>query len=801
MEAFFRDIRSGLRSLMKRRGFAVTAVLTLAIGLGANTAIFSFVNALLLRPLPFSNADRLIVLSEINPEKRRNIPVASPRNLEDWEKQSQTIEQFGAWRDWHFRVTTADGPISVGSAICSPGLFSVLGLNPVRGRFILPEDNERGHDHVIVITSSFWQSQFNRSEDTIGQTLLLDKEAYKIIGILPPEIEALNLGTFNVWAPLSVDPDQGLGRHARNRRVYARLREGTSLKQAQVEMSAIATRLAETYPKENAGWTVSINTLQREEVGDLRAVILMFLAAVGMILLISCINVSNLLIAQGAARRKEFAVRVALGASRFQLVRQLVTESILLSLIGGTAGLLVANWLISLFITISPSTFTHPDKITLDNTVLGFTLALSVITGILFGVVPGLQSSRVNLVDELKDSRSLFGSKRGRRLRELLIVSQVALALTLLVGAGLLGQTFFRLLRHHPGFNPDNLITASIFVPMDKYKKKEQVSGVYDRVLAEVKTIPGVAAVGASSSGPQFGGFETMDVAPADKPSHGDYPQAVFFNSSPNYFTTLGIPLLKGRDFLVSDNFSSTQVAIVNETLAKRFWPNEDPVGKKLNLIRDNEAVEIVGLVGDVNRFGLDETLQSEIYFPYSQRPRWATFLVLRTNAAPASAIAGIRNRLSQIDPELVLSRTYSMDQLINSSLKRPRFNLVVLLMFAGTALLLAAIGLYGVMSYLVEQQTREIGIRTALGAQRSHILRLMVGRAFAMALIGVLVGAIAALALSRFLAGMLYGVKGSDPVTIVSVSLLLLSVVALACYIPARRAAKVDPLVALRYE
>jgi putative ABC transport system permease protein len=786
---------------MKNRGFAITACLTLAIGLGANTAIFSFVNALLLRPLPLRNVDRLVVLSEQNPEKRRNLAVASPRNVEDWEKQSQTIEQFSTWRDWHFRLTSAQGPLRVGSAICSPSLFSVLGLQPQRGRFLLADDNQPGHDHVIVITNSFWTAQFNRAESIIGQTLILDKEPYQIVGVLPSEFEALNLGTFQIWAPLSVDPDQTLGRHARNRRVYARLKDGVSLEQAQSEMSTIAARLAEAYPKENTGWMVTLNTLQREEVGDLRVPILLFLAAVGMVLLIACINVSNLLIAQGAARRKEFAVRLALGASRFQLIRQLVTESILLSLIGGALGILFANWLVDLFITISPSSLTHPESVTLDGKVLSFTVLLSVFAGVLFGVLPGLQSSKVNLVSELKDARSLFGSRRGRFMREFLVVSQVAMALTLLAGAGLLCQTFFRLLRHNPGFNPDNLVTASIFVPMEKYKKKEQVSAIYDQVIQDLAASPGVESVAATSAGPQFGGFESMDVAPSDQTFSGDYPQAVYFNASPKYFTTLGVPLLKGRDFSSADNFSSTQVAIVNESLAKRFWPNADAVGKRLELVRENDRVEVVGVVGDINRFGLNESIQPEIYFPYSQRPRWATYLVLRTNAVPSAVITSVRAGLAKIDPDLVLARTSSMDQLIDSSMKRPRFNLILLLLFAATALLLAAIGLFGVMSYLVEQQTREIGIRAALGASRRHILRLMVFRPFLMALIGVGLGLVAALALNRFLSGMLYGVKGSDPLTYAAVSMLLLAVVAVACYIPARRATRVDPLVALRYE
>ena len=803
MDSLLRDLKFAVRSLLKHPGFTVVAVFTLALGIGANTAIFSFVNGMLLRPLPFLQADRLVVLSERNPEKRRNLPVASPRNLEDWERESRTIEQFGAWRDWHFRLTTANGPAFVSSAISSPGLFQVLRIQPQRGRLPLAEESQTGRDHVVVITNSFWQSQFSRAENVIGQTLVLDKEPFTIIGVLPPEFEALNLGSFDVWAPLSVDPDQSLGRDARNRKVYGRLRQGVSLGEAQAEMATIATRLAFAYPKENQGWTVSINELQKEEVGELRTSILLFMAAVGMVLLIACINVSNLLLARAAARRKEFGVRVALGASRFQLLRQLLTESILLSLLGGAVGLLLAIWLKDLFIAISPTILNHTEQIRLDGTVLGATFLLSVVSGILFGLVPGLQASRLNLVDELKDSPGGFQSRRGLRLRHVLVVSQVALALTLLIGAGLLGQTFFRLQKLDPGFNTENLLTASVFAPMDKYKTRQQVSSLYDQITQAVKTIPGVESVGASSSGPQFGGFESMDVVPSKQAAgaSGDYPQAVYFNSSPNYFATMGIPLLQGRDFGSGDTFASPEVAIVNESMAKRFWPNERAIGNRLDLVRENAAVEIIGVVGDVKRFGLGDTVQPEIYFPYSQRPRWATYFVVRGNLSPADFAATVPPRLAAIDSELRFSRVSTMDQLISSSLKRPRFNLVLLGIFAGTALLLAAVGLYGVMSYLVEQQTREIGIRAALGAKRIDILRLFVGRGLGMTVIGVGVGVLAALALTRFLSGMLYGVSVVDPLTFASVSILLVLVAALACYVPARRATRVDPLVALRNE
>lgn len=803
MELLIRDVRLAVRGLLKHPGFSAVAILTLALGLGANTAIFSFVNAVLLRALPFPAPDRLIVLSETNPEKRRDIPTASPRNLEDWQKQSQTIQQFGAWRDWHFRIATSDGPIIGSSAISSPELFQVLQIKPLRGRLPLPEENQVGRDHVVVITNSFWQRQFSASENAVGQKLLLDKEPFTVIGVLPPEFEALKFGNFDVWAPLSVDPDQFLGRDLRNRRVYARLKPEISLGQAQAEMNTIATRLAQQYPAENAGWNIRINTLQREEVGDLRTSILLFLGAVGMVLLIASINVSNLLLSRAMARRKEFAVRVALGASRFQLLRQLLTESVLLSLVGGASGLLLATWLIRLFIAISPSGISQPETIKLDAVVIAFSLVLALITGVLFGLVPGLQSSRLNLVSELKDSPAVFGLRRTLRLRSLLVVSQVALALTLLIGAGLLGQTFLRLHTHDPGFNAANLVTASVFPPSDKYKTRQQLVSVFDQISDEIKSIPGVESVGASSSGPHFGGFEPMDVVPDGESASGsqNYPQALYFNTSPNFFATMQIPLLAGRDFSNGDSSQSTQVAIVNDALAKRFWPNQDAIGKRLVRVRSREPVEVVGVVGNVERYGLGEVIQPELYFPFAQQPRGTTFFVIRGNITPDAFREALKNRLNKLDPEIRLSRTSSMDLLISSALKRPQFNVLLLGIFAATALLLASVGIYGVMSYLVEQQTREIGIRCALGARRRDIFSLILGRGLRLALIGVGIGLVGAFGLTRFLASLLYGVSVIDPLTFVAVSILLLLVVVLACYMPARRATKVDPLVALRYE
>lgn len=802
METIVKDVKYAFRGLLKHPGFTAVAVITLALGLGANTAIFSFVNSVLLRSLPFPEPNRLIVLSEKNPEK--NIPpVVSPRNLEDWERQSSTIEQFGAWRDWHFSLTTSEGTTGTASAICSPGLFRVLGITPLRGRLFAPEENQVGRDHLVMISSGYWKSRFANDEKVIGQTLTLDKQPFTIIGVLPPALDALGLGSWDIWAPLTVDPDQSLGRAVRNRRVYARLKPGIPLSQAEAEMKAIASRLAQQYPEANAGWTVSLTTLHDDQVGDLRKPLLLFVFTVAVVLLIACTNVAMLMLARSESRRREFAVRVALGASRFQLLRQLIIESALLSLIGGAAGLVLAIWLIDLFIAILPRTLPQAEQVKLNGPVLLFTLALSIVTGIVFGLVPGLQSSRVNLVEELKESRGLFRQRGGQRLRATLVISQIALALMLLVMAGLLGQTFIRLTALNPGYDPENLLTAQVSVPIKKYQGRERVAALYGQITSEIGNIPGVVSVGATTSGPHFGGSESIDMLAegAAPPPSGVYPQAFYFNTGPNYFRTMGIPLVEGRDFTDRDDGAAPPIAIINQTLARRLWPSQSAIGKRLTDVREHAGLEIVGVAGDVKRFGLGEEVRPEVYFPYSQRPRWAMFFLVRTSSEAGGMTTALKQRISSIDPELIVSNTSTMEQRVGRALKQPRFNLMLLGIFAGTALTLAGIGVYGVMSFLVAQQTKEIGIRTALGAKSRDIFKLVIGHGMILAMIGIGIGAVSALAATRFLAGLLYGVTGADPVTFVCVGALLSLVVLLACYFPARRALKVDPLVALRSE
>jgi putative ABC transport system permease protein len=803
MEELFQLLRYSFRTLGRNPGFSAVVVLILALGIGANIAIFSFVNGVLLSSLPFPEPDRLIVLGERNPEKGGSLAAVSPRNLEDWEKQSRTIEQFGAWRDWRFKIKTSEGPNLVSAGIASPGLFGALGVKPVVGRLFVPEDNQPGRDHVVLISYSYWQANFGGDASAVGQPMTLDSEAFNIVGVLPRSIESLPFGRFKIWAPVSVDPDQFLERHHRNRRVYARLRPGATIKEAQVEMESIGQQLASQYPKDNAGFSVSVASLQDAQVTDVRPTLLVLLGAVAFVLLIACANVANLLLARGAARRKEFAIRAALGAGRMSLIRQLLTEALVLALVGGTIGILLAFWMVDLFVAISPSSIPHLDQVRLDGSVVAFALAVSLLTGVLFGLAPALGSSRVNLVEHLKEGQKTSSAALGSRLRGVLVICQVALALVLLVAAGLLGQTFLRLVTLKPGFNPQNLLTVQVFLPTDRYKTGSQVAAFYQRATEEFRGIPGVSAVGTTSAGPQFGGYEPVDflVEGQSVPASGEYPRARFYNVGPDYFHTMQIPLLAGREFTDRDTREAPQVAIINQTMARRYFPGEEPIGKRLALVREKDSVEIVGVVGDVKRFELDDVVGPEVYWPYMQKPRWATYFAIRTDSDPMGVVTAVRSRMAGLDKDVPVLNVSTIDQLVTAALRGPRFNAALIGASAGIALLLASFGLYALISYSVTQRTHEIGVRIAIGADQRDIFKLIVGNGMILTMIGVAIGLAASFALTRAMSSLLFGVSATDSLTFAVISLLLAFVSLLACYVPARRAMKVDPMVALRYE
>lgn len=798
---FLAELRQTLRTLLKTPVFTIVAITTLALGIGANTAVFSFVSATLLRSLPIPDAETLVVIGEVNPQKGRTLGTVSPRNLEDWERQSQTLRDFGCWRDWRFHVPTANGSELVPSGIASPGFFRALGLQPALGRIFVTEDNQPGHNQVVLLSYSFWQSRFGGDAGVIGNSITLDKKPFTIVGVLPRELEDLDVGYWKIWAPVSIDEDQFLGRHLRNRRVIARLKPNVTLGMAQAEMDTIAQRLAEQYPKENAGWRVTLKRFKDQEVAAIKPALLVFMGATGLVLLIACANVANLMLTRTAARRKELAIRVSLGANRLRIVRHLLIESIAISLIGGAAGLLLGYWLIDLFVTISPRFLPATTKIKIDSTVLIFTFALSALTGLVFGLAPALQSLKLNLVQELKDGARTAATKHRIRPRQILVVIQVALALTLLIGSGLLSKSFLRLTSLKPGFNPDKLLTVWLSMPNDKYKTRADVAAFYQQTRAALAALPGVESVAAVSAGPQFGGTEGIEWTTEGRPVTDTYPQARYYDASPGYFHTMQIPILTGREFTDQDNTAALRVAVINETMAKRYWPAGNAVGQHIMLPRSKQTLEIVGVVGDIKRFDLEAQVEPEIYWPHLQETRWASYFILRTTNDPAGLLPAVRKVISDEDKDVLVLNPSTMDALIAGSLKRPRFNMVLLSIFAGTALLLASVGLYGVISYSVSQRTKEIGIRLALGAEPRKVVLRVMSETLTLIAVGVLLGIIAARLTGQLLATMLFGVTAADPITFLVVTIIVAGVAALAGYIPAQRAAKVDPLVALRYE
>ncbi len=803
MDTFWQDLKYGARMLLKNRSITAIAVLTLALGIGANTAIFSFVNGILLHPLPFREPDRLLALWETNPEKVGNYQIASTRNVEDWARASSTIEQFGVWRDRGMTMKGPEGAEPLYGAIASPEFFQVLRAQAEQGRLFSPDENQQGKDHVVVLSDTLWRRRFGADRGILGQPLTLNGEVFTVIGVLPTDFNAPSFDGVDIWAPHSIDEDLRQGRWLRNRQVVARLKPGATLEQARAEMNTIAQQLASAYPDTNGGWGIAVSPYQEHEVGSVRPAFLIFSGAVGFVLLIACANVANLLLARAAARKKEFAIRAALGAGRVRVLRQMLTESVLLALFAGALGCLLAFWAVDLFVALSPSV-PRLEQVRVDRTALIFTLVLSALAGILFGLAPAVHAAKKDLTESLKEGTRTGGSAPGMSLRSVLVSTETALALVLLIGAGLLIQSFVRMMAFQPGYDPNNILTFEVYPGLKRYPKAEQVTAVYEQIAENLKTIPGVRAVANVSSGPLFGataeGVE-FQVAGQALPETGKNPTANYHNTSPGYFRTMGIPLRQGRDFDERDTAGAPAVAIINETMARRWWPGTSPIGHSLRLVRGGDSVEIIGVAGDVRRPALNATVEPEIFWPYRQRTRWASYFVLRASVPPESLVSAVRSHVAQLDREILVSNVRTMDQRLARSARWPRFLATLLGIFSGVALLLAVVGVYGVISYAVAQRTHEIGIRMALGAQKFDVLKLILRRGLALTLTGVGIGLGAALGLARYLEGLLFDVRARDPYIFAGVAALLAVVALVACYIPAQRATRVDPMVALRYE
>jgi putative ABC transport system permease protein len=810
LETLWQDVRYGIRMLVKNPGFTVVSVLALALGIGANTAIFSVVNAVLLRPLSYKDPEHLVHVLRTQPPIMRG-PISRPDFLE-WQAQQKVFAEIAAYYSETFNLTGVDEAERIGGTRVTENFFSLFGLSTVKGRFLLPADNQDEAGHVAVISYGLWQRRFGGEAKIIGQTISLNGEAYTVVGVAPPEFNFPRRS--EIWTPAVIALDKR-DRGTNYLSVIARLKEGASVEQAQAQMNQVASVLAQQYPENDTNLSVTISPLLEEQVRNIRPVLIILLGAVLFVLLIACANVANLLLARSTARQKEMAVRTALGASRGRIIRQLLTESVLLSLLGGSSGILLAMWGINIFIALAPANIPRVKEVSLDQWVLGFSLLISVATGLIFGLAPALQISKTNLNEVLKEgTRSAATTNpHSAALRRVLIIAEIALSFVLLISAGLLITSIRRLTEVNPGFNPQPLLTANVSFPRKPSSSSgeagevEQVrasAGFLSEVEQRVAALPGVQAVGAINDLPVRGnGSVNGDFNIEGRPKYksGEAPVAEYRLVTPAYFRAIGIPLLQGRVFNDSDGPQSQVSIMINETLAKRFFPGEDPIGKRL-LVMDDKPHEIIGVVGDARQWGLDRPPDPEIYFAYTQIAFGSdTTMVIRTGVEPSSLSDGVRGGIRDVSADAPVYGIKTMMQVLSESTAQRRFNTILMTSFAGIALLMATIGLYGVISYSVAQRSQEIGIRMALGAQPGNVLRMVLWSGLKLALAGIVLGLLTSLAITRVLESLLYGVSATDPFTLLAGSIFLTLIALLACYIPARRATKIDPMIALRNE
>jgi putative ABC transport system permease protein len=801
MGTLWQDLRFGLRVLAKQPAFTLVAIVTLALGVGANTAIFSVVNGVLLRSLPYPDPDRLVVLWEAD-AKSRQIHVSQP-NFEDWRAGQQSFESVSAHTGrWGGPATVTGGsePERAHAVGVFQDFFRVLGVEPAAGRAFAPDEHRAGAARVVVVSHGFWQRRLGGASDLAGRRLTIEGLSHEIVGVLPAGF-AYPAET-DLWFPQETAGDGG-ARSAKNFAVVARLKQDVTVEQAQADMTTVARRLEQQYPDSNRGAGVAVVPLKDQLVGQVRPALLVLMAAVCVVLLIACANVANLLLARGLSRQREIAIRLALGAGRARIVRQLLTESLLLSVVGGALGLLFALWLVRALVALGPATIPRLEEIGLDSHAMAFTAAATLLTGLLYGLAPALKISRPDLQDTLKSTGATTAGG-GSRLRGLLVVAEVAMTLVLLVGAGLLAKSFWRLLQVSPGFEAENVLTMQLSLPTSDYREGRQTVAFYRQLFERLGALPGVEAAGMINNLPMGGVSISGGVIVEGRPE-GQGGYAGFRIVSPGYFDAMRVPVVRGRLFNEADNETAQPVALVSERAARATWPGEDPIGKRVRSTMDNRGdvwMTVVGIVGDVRHSGLEANPSAELYVPVAQRPtraRGGTVVVRTTGDANALA-ASVRREVQAVDRNLPVSFAPMREVFARTTASR-RYSMTVLVAFACAALLLSVVGLYGVMSYTVSQSTREIGLRVALGAQRSDIYRLVVGQGLVLAAAGVCIGIVASLALTRLMAGLLYGVAPTDPATYAGVAALLVVVAALACFVPARRAAKVDPMIALRYE
>jgi putative ABC transport system permease protein len=799
-DEMFQDLRFGLRMLWKNPGFTLIVVFTLSLGIGANTAIFGVVNAVLLRSLPYESPERLVMLSESDGQRKvQSMDVSGP-NFLDWRSQAQSFERMAAFdSEENFNLTGGELPERVKGATVSEDFFLTLGVTPVAGRAFLPEEAKPGAAPVVMLSHALWQRRFGGDRGVVGRTIRVNGESATVVGVMPPSFQYP--ADAELWAPFASALNQ-FNRSLYMLKVIARLKSGATITQARAELDTIAQRLAQQYPETNKDRGVHLATLHDDVVGDLKPALQVLLGAVLFVLLIACVNVANLLLGRADVRRRELAVRAALGAGRIRLLRQLLVESLLLAFAGGAGGLLLARMGASLLFSIDPSALPGRQEITLDAWLLGFTLLASLITGVMFGLVPAWQLSGADLRASLQIGEG-SAAPGSQRLRSALVVAEIALALVLLVGAGLLIRSFWRLVNVETGFETRNVLTMQLQLPEKEYAEKPRVAAFYDQLRQRVQALPGVQSAGLVNTLPMSGFFmQGLEVEGAPPLTPGQRPITAFRVTTPGYFGALGIPLINGRVFQETDRAETEAVVIVDRTTARRYWPEGQALGKRVNLGGPQDPwLTVVGIVGDVRYHGLDSSVFPTIYAPHAQAHFYRMMLAVRTTTDPLTLVQAIKEQIAALDRNLPISKIQTMEQIVAGSVTQQRFNLTLLGAFAALALLLAAVGIYGVVSYSVSQRTREIGIRMALGARTRDVSRQVIGQCVKLALLGVALGLGGALALTRWMKTLLFDVSATDPLTFTAIALLLTSVALVAGWIPARRATKVDPLVALRHE
>jgi predicted permease len=803
----WQDLRYALRTLAKNPAFTTIAIVAIALGIGANTAIFSVVNAVLLRPLPFKSPQQLVMVWENATHLGFPKNTPSPPDFLDWQRQNTVFTGMAAMAEHSFNLTGVGEPERLDGRRVSANLFDLLGVPALLGRTFVPDEDRTGA-HVVLLSHSLWQRRFGSDPSVIGQAITLNGESYTVIGVMPRSVHLPAYGTWQdkLWVPIAFTNEEVTQRGNHFLDVIARMKPGVTLKQAQAEMETIASRLAQQYPRTNTRIGAAVTPLHEEIVGDIKPALLILLGAVAFVLLIACANVANLLLARAAAREKEIALRLALGASRSRLTRQFLTESVLLAFLGAALGLLLALAGVHVLKTFVPSMILQIQTINIDGKVLVFTASIALLTGVVFGLAPAMHALDSHLSDSLKEGgRDSAAGRKGNRLRGLLVIGEVAVSFILLIGAGLLINSFLHLRNLDPGFRTDHLLTMKVDLSELKYPDGERRSVFFDEVLRLIRALPGVQSVAVAGNLPftYNGDSCTIAVEGIPDPPPDQWPDIIYRAVGSGYFSTMGIPMVRGRDFTDQDKANSTKVVVISEKTAQHYWPGQDPIGKRLKTGATTSNApwrEVIGVVKDVRQNDFIAQPKMQMYFSYRQmKDLAANALIVRTSVEPMSLATSVRNSIWAVDKDQPVADIDTMDHIVSEAIARQRFSMLLLGIFAGLALVLAAVGIYGVMSYSVAQRTHEIGIRMALGARRADVLRMTVKQGLQLVSVGMIVGLVAAFFLTRVLASLLFGISATDPITFLGISLVLLAVAIAASYIPALRATRVDPIIALR--